>query len=102
MAIGTRGVHGANIVTRYLAPDEEALLRHAMLSAYHHAQGKQFTLRDQDAPAVQLLPEVRLLTLAEALDTLRRWPDRLRIAVWRLVRAVPVARRPEDGSTDGT
>jgi hypothetical protein len=67
-----------------------------MLSAYHHAQGKQFTLRDQDAPAVQLLPEVRLLTLAEALDTLRRWPDRLRIAVWRLVRAVPVARRPED------
>jgi hypothetical protein len=96
VAIGTRGVHGANIVTRYLAPDEEELLRHAMLSASYHAQGTQLTLRDQDAPAVQLLPEGRLLTLAEALETLRRWPDRLRHAVWRLVRAAPVARLPDD------
>jgi hypothetical protein len=96
VAIGTRGVHGANIVTRHLAPDEEAHLRHAMLSAYCHALGKQLILRDQDAPAVQLLPEVRLLTLAEALETLRRWPDWLRHAVWRLVRAVPVARLPDD------
>jgi hypothetical protein len=84
------------MVTRHLAPDEAERLRHAMLSACYHAQGKQLTLRDQDAPAVQLLPEVRPLALAEALESLRRWPDRLRDAVWRLVRAVPVARLPDD------
>jgi hypothetical protein len=61
-----------------------------MLSAYYHAQRGQLTLRDRDAPAVRLPPELHLLDLGDALETLKRWPDRLRDAVWRLVRATPV------------
>lgn len=61
-----------------------------MLSAYYHAQGGQLLLRDRAAPAIRLPPEVQPLDLADALETLARWPDRLRAAVWHLVRATPL------------
>lgn len=69
---------------------DETALRFAMLSVYYRALRIQ--LENRGAPAIFLPPEVRPLGLAEALDTLRQWPSRLRDAVWRLVRVVPVPR----------
>jgi hypothetical protein len=77
-------------MTTNLAASDKWTLRNAMLSAYYHAQAGQLTLRDRDAPAVRVPPELHLLDLADALETLGRWPDRLRDAIWRLVRATPV------------
>jgi hypothetical protein len=71
-----------------LTPEEKASLRYAMLSVYFRSLGSQ--LETRGAPVIAVPPEVRPLTLDEALDRLEQWPERLWDAYWRIVRAVPV------------
>ncbi|MEA2195308.1 MAG: hypothetical protein QOG42_1742 [Solirubrobacteraceae bacterium] len=63
-----------------------------MLSVYYHSIGRRFEIRG--APAVLLPPEVQPQSLAVALATLRRSPDktRMRQAMWTIARAVGPAR----------
>ena len=61
---------------------------HAMLSVYYQTVGRQFEVRG--APSVFLPPEVQPISLSDALDVLRQdAPNRLREALWRIVRSVP-------------
>jgi hypothetical protein len=60
------------------------------MSVYHVSAGREFELHG--APSVLLPPEVRPLDLAEALEILKNTPE-FRGALWRLIRAVPVAGR---------
>jgi hypothetical protein len=71
-----------------LTPEEKASLRYAMLSVYFRSLGSQ--LETRGAPVIAVPPEVRPLTLDEALERLEKWPARLWDAYWRIVRAVPV------------
>ncbi|MBI5103882.1 MAG: hypothetical protein HZB46_02630, partial [Solirubrobacterales bacterium] len=62
-----------------------------MLSVYYGSLGER--LSSQGAPAILLPLQVRPLLLGHALDEIaRRWPERLRDAVWRVVRSVPPPR----------
>jgi hypothetical protein len=74
-------------------PEEAAALRQAMLSVYYRSLGRQWEFRG--APAVLLPPEIEPLDLREALERLSASPSRLRHALWRLVRSVPVYRMPD-------
>jgi hypothetical protein len=71
-----------------LTPEEKASLRYAMLSVYYRSLGRQ--LESRGAPVIAVPPEVRPLSLDEALERLAQWPARLWDAYWRIVRAVPV------------
>jgi hypothetical protein len=71
-----------------LSPEEQASLRYAMLSVYYHSLGSQLATRG--APVIAVPPEVRPLSLEQALDRLKRHPEYLWEAYWRIVRSVPV------------
>jgi hypothetical protein len=71
-----------------LTTDQRASLRYAMLSVYYRSLGSQ--LESRGAPVIVVPPEVRPLTLEEALDRVKELPDRVWDAYWRIVRAVPV------------
>jgi hypothetical protein len=69
-------------------PEDLRVVSHAMLSVYYQTVGRQFEVRG--APSVFLPPEVQPMPLAEALSVLKRdAPERLRDALWRIVRSVP-------------
>jgi hypothetical protein len=79
--------------TRRLELGGDASLRYAMLSIYYGSVGRQLEL--QGAPAVLLPPEVRPLTLDEALGYIKEsHPGQFPEAVWRVVRAF----RPASGA----
>jgi hypothetical protein len=81
-----------------LSPEDEAALRYALLSVYYGSVGKQLEIRG--APAVLLPPEVRPLSLGEALEQIsRRWNPWLRDAVWRVVRSVPAPKTQAEDET---
>jgi hypothetical protein len=82
-----------------LTDDEQAEVRHAMLSVYYLSLGREWQLHG--APTVLLPPEVRPLKLADALDILRRQPHpgRLADAIWRIIRSVPL--RPDGDDRPG-
>jgi hypothetical protein len=73
-------------------PEDEAKIRYAMLSVYHHSLGREFEVAG--APTVMLPQQVEPMSLADALEALAPWPDRVRDAAWRIVRAYPPPRRP--------
>jgi hypothetical protein len=70
--------------------EDKAKVRKAMVSVYYHSLGRQFELRG--APAMMLPQQATPLTLDEALEALAPWPDRVRDAAWRIVRAYPPSR----------
>jgi hypothetical protein len=75
------------------AASEVSMVSHAMLSVYYGTIGRQFEVRG--APSVFLPPEVQPMPLAEALGILKRdAPERLREALWRIVRSVPAISEP--------
>jgi len=74
--------------TERLTEEEQIRIRYAMLSVYYRSLGSQ--LETRGAPVVAVPPEVRPLSLADALEDLKAYPDRLWDAYWRIVRAVPV------------
>jgi hypothetical protein len=77
-----------------LTEEDKATVRYAMLSVYYHSLGREFEIRG--APAMMLPQQAVPLSLDEALETLQRWPDRVRDAVWRIVRAYPPPRAPDE------
>jgi hypothetical protein len=82
MTIATAGARGDPLT------EEEASIRHAMLSVYYRSLGSQ--LESRGAPVIAVPPDVQPLPLDEALDRLTTKPERLWDAYWRIVRAVPV------------
>jgi hypothetical protein len=71
-----------------LSPEEQASLRYAMLSVYYRSLGSQ--LETRGAPVITVPPEVRPLSLEQALERLNPYPAYLWEAYWRIVRSVPV------------
>jgi hypothetical protein len=59
-----------------------------MLSVYYRSLGSQ--LESRGAPVITVPPDVRPLSLEEALDRLSPYPEYLWEAYWRIVRSVPV------------
>lgn len=80
--------------------DHDHGVSHAILSVYYQTAGRQFEVRG--APSVFLPPEVRPMPLAEALAILNQYaPDRLREAMWRVVRSVPATPSASERRTSG-
>ena len=81
-----------------LTAEQRASLRYAMLSVYYRSLGSQ--LESRGAPVIAVPPEVRPLSLEEALHRIKEeFPTRLWDAYWRIVRSVPVEgwhERPAD------
>jgi hypothetical protein len=71
-----------------LSPEEQAALRYAMLSVYYRSLGSQ--LETRGAPVITVPPDVRPLSLEQALERLKQHPEYLWEAYWRIVRSVPV------------
>jgi hypothetical protein len=71
-----------------LSPEEQAALRYAMLSVYYRSLGSQ--LETRGAPVITVPPDVRPLSLEQALERLKPYPAYLWEAYWRIVRSVPV------------
>src|SRR3954471_6596155 len=74
-----------------------AARRYAMISVYYRSLGSQ--LESRGAPVMAVPPEVRPLSLGEALDRLKDCPEELWAAYWSIVRSVPVDRW-NDGRLD--